>query len=93
MTGRRPRASDHNHCTESSRSPDTPGARLLHLQLIRRWNPESGNFELSVRSLFDSEKHLLHFTNFFTLTQMCQPPSVSPCSRVLAYFHKYFQQC
>jgi hypothetical protein len=45
------------------------------------------------RSLFLSEKHLIHFTNFTTLTQMCQPPSVSPCARVLAYFHKHFQGC
>ena len=30
---------------------------------------------------------------FLTLAQMCQPPSVSPCAHVLAYFHKYFQGC
>ena len=39
------------------------------------------------------KKHLLQFTNFSTLAQMCQPPSVSPCARVLAYFHKHFQEC
>jgi hypothetical protein len=39
------------------------------------------------------KKHLLHFTNFSTLAQMCQPPSVPAYARVLAYFHKYFQGC
>ena len=28
---------------------------------------------------------------FQTLAQMCQPPSVSPCAHVLAYFHKHFK--
>jgi hypothetical protein len=28
-----------------------------------------------------------------TIAQMCQPPSVSPCARVLAYFQKHFQGC
>jgi hypothetical protein len=36
---------------------------------------------------------LLDFTNNATLNQMCQPPSVSPCAHVLAYFHKHFQGC
>ena len=31
--------------------------------------------------------------NFTTLDQMCQPPSVSPCAHVLAYFHEHFQGC
>ena len=30
---------------------------------------------------------------FLTLAHMCQPPSVSPCAHVLAYFHKHFQWC
>jgi len=30
---------------------------------------------------------------FLTLAQMCQPPSVSSCAHVLAYFHKHFQGC
>ena len=54
---------------------------------------EYGHHVTCVQSLFLSENHLLHFTNFFTLAQMCQPPSVSPCARVLAYFHKCFQGC
>jgi DNA-binding Xre family transcriptional regulator len=49
-----------------------------------------GLAEASVRSLFHSDKHLLHFINFSTLAQMCQPPCVSPCARVLAHFHKHF---
>jgi hypothetical protein len=39
--------------------------------------------------------HLFHHFlehNFTTLAQMCQPSSVSPCARVLAYFHKCFQK-
>ena len=30
---------------------------------------------------------------FLTLAQIYQPPSVSPCVHVLAYFHKHFQGC
>jgi len=30
--------------------------------------------------------------NFATLDRMCQPPSVTPCARVLAYFHKHFRR-
>jgi hypothetical protein len=40
-----------------------------------------------------SERQHLHFTNFSTLDQICQPPSVSPYAHVLAYFHKHFQGC
>jgi hypothetical protein len=47
--------------------------------------------ELS-RSLFFSEKQLLYFTDFSTLAQICQPPDVSPCACVLAYFYKYFSR-
>jgi hypothetical protein len=53
----------------------------------------AGLAEACVRSLFHSDKHLIHFINLFTLAQMCQPPSASPCARVLAYFHKHFQGC
>ena len=68
-------------------------ARQLHLKLIGRCSLESGHHVTGVRSLFFSDYHLLHFTNFSTLAQMCQSPSVSPCARVLAYFHKHFQGC
>ena len=30
---------------------------------------------------------------FLTLAQMCQPPSVSPCAHMLAFFRKHFQGC
>jgi len=55
-------------------------------------NSVSGHYKSSVRSLKINDNHLLYSTNF-TIAQMCQPPSVSPCARVLAYFHKYFQGC
>ena len=29
--------------------------------------------------------------NFTTFDKMCQPPSVSPCAHVLAYFHNIFK--
>ena len=68
-------------------------ARQLHLKLIGRYSPESGHYMTYVRSLFHSDNHLLYFTNFSTLAQMCQTLSVSPCACVLAYFHKHFQGC
>ena len=55
---------------------------------------------VAIHSLGGSRANWLHtrdqllFTSiFFTLAQMCQPPSVSPCAHVLAYFHKHFQGC
>jgi hypothetical protein len=48
---------------------------------------------LWVWSMFSMKKQLLYFTNFSTLAQMCQLPSVPPCVRVLAYIHKHFQGC
>ena len=59
----------------------------------RTHNPMFGHCESSVWSQKISDNHLLYFTNFSTLAQMCQPPSVSPCACVLAYFHKHFQGC
>ena len=60
---------------------------LLHM------TGRAGPPEASVRSLYN-QRHLLLFTSiYFTLAQMFQPPSVSHCAHVLAYFHKHFQGC
>jgi hypothetical protein len=56
-------------------------------------NPEFGHYKHYIRLVFFSEKHFSNFANFSTLAQICQSQSVSPCARVLAYFHKYFQRC
>jgi hypothetical protein len=72
----------------------TPTPSLLPL------TGRAGLVEASIRSLTVTSFHLRFFTelihinsNFFILGQMCQPPSVSPCAHVLAYFHKCFQRC
>jgi hypothetical protein len=49
--------------------------------------------EASVRSLPVTSFRLRFSTNVVALDQICQPPSVSPCACVLAYFHKYYQGC
>jgi hypothetical protein len=43
----------------------------------RTQDSESSHPKLIVRSLFDSENQLHHFTNFSTLAPMCQPESPS----------------
>jgi hypothetical protein len=89
LTGRTSVVSGHFFATTSGLRPK---ARPFTPTLTGRREGESGHHMTCVRSLFHSEKHLLHFTNFSTLAQMCQP-SVSPYARVLAYFHKDFQGC
>jgi hypothetical protein len=39
-----------------------------------------------------TEKQCLYFSHFATLDQMCQPPSVLLCARVLAYFSQTFSR-
>ena len=96
LTGRRPYASGHNYYAESSRELDRARACHLLLKLSGRWNPESGHFELSVQSLFDTEKtppsihQLLHpcanvpTTKCITLC-MCVSIFSQTFSRVLAF--------
>ena len=58
----------------------------LHLKLIGRCSPESGHYVTYVRSLFHSDNHLLYFTNFSTLAQMCQTPPLLHSDNHLLYF-------
>jgi hypothetical protein len=50
----------------------------------------TGRAGLGLGPASDHSSGLLDFINNATLDQMCQPPSVSPCARVLAYFHIHF---
>jgi hypothetical protein len=90
VTGRRPYVSGHFHCAASGHGPDRARARQLHYKSLdaQQVSPITSGLESSV-----DQKLLLLISNFATLDQMCQPPSVSPCARVLAYFHKHFQGC
>jgi hypothetical protein len=76
-------ASGHNNAPASDHTTETAPS-------LQTMIGHAGLAKAYVRSLFDSEKHLLHFTNFSTLAQMCKSPSVPPCAHVLAYFHKHF---
>jgi hypothetical protein len=76
-------------CSVQLRWPNCPFSTIM----TRRRDPESDHTESNIWSLFSSDNYLLYFPNFSTLSQMCQPPSVSPCTCVLAYFHKHFQGC
>jgi hypothetical protein len=74
-----------------------PLAQALHARLCLNWSDAQslrGQHLVTSSDLF----RLYFFAEVSTFLflsealQMCQPPCVSPCARMLAYFHKHFRE-
>ena len=86
-----PRQWDRTHPSSVRSKTD---ASVFTASTDRTQDPAFGHYLTSVWSLCETLSSLYRApVKFRTLAQMYQPPSVSPCAHVLAYFHKHFQGC